>query len=318
MIDNEKKNIVIIAHHTDVHAKAVAREIALIGNNSIIIDTSEFPQFLSLSNKFSNDKHSCLLKISEGLEIDFHKVHSIWWRRPQKYTIDENTKHPSVRNFVYTECIQAFKGTMISLNSRIKFLNPIVNGEEASFKLYQLSLAKDIGLKIPNTIITNNPQEALKFIDENNNDCIYKPFNGVNFGPWETRPLKAIDVEEIDKIKECPFILQQHIHGDFDVRVTIVGEEIFTAKLLFKEGKHPVDSRSDIVPVMDHTLDDRTTKQLLLLMKKLGLFYGAIDLRYSNDNGYTFFEINPEGQYLWIEIETGLPISKSIANFLSK
>jgi hypothetical protein len=52
---------------------------------------------------------------------------------------------------------------------------------------------------------------------------------------------------------------------------------------------------------------------LLQLTSHFGLTYGAIDLRYSADDGFTFFEINPDGQYLWIEIETGLPISDAIA-----
>lgn len=316
MTNKAQKCILIIAHETDVHARAVAREVELIGHTSIIFDTAEFPKLAQLSNRFSDGKScACIIK-SNGTKIDLNEIHSVWWRRPQRYVLNSQSKHPSVKRFMYDECVQAFKGTMISLHPTVKFLNPIIKGEEASFKLHQLRLAKELGFNIPNTIVTNSVEEAMQFISNNSNDCIYKPFNGVDFGPWETRPLYKEDITELHKIEYCPFILQQHIHGDFDVRVTIVGNEIFSAKLLYKQGQHPVDSRSDTVPVYEHHLGNDIKTKLLTLVQRLGLFYGAVDLRYSDSLGYTFFEINPEGQYLWIEIETGFPISNSIAKFL--
>jgi hypothetical protein len=52
------------------------------------------------------------------------------------------------------------------------------------------------------------------------------------------------------------------------------------------------------------------------MMDRLGLVYGTADLRYNADLGYVFFELNPEGQYLWTEIEAGLPISRAIATYM--
>ena len=52
------------------------------------------------------------------------------------------------------------------------------------------------------------------------------------------------------------------------------------------------------------------------LVEKLGLCYGAIDMVLTPDGRYVFLEINPNGQYLWIELATGLPISDAICSLL--
>ena len=52
------------------------------------------------------------------------------------------------------------------------------------------------------------------------------------------------------------------------------------------------------------------------MVERLGLCYGAIDMILTPDGRYVFIEINPNGQYLWIEQETGLPISAAICDLL--
>jgi len=52
-------------------------------------------------------------------------------------------------------------------------------------------------------------------------------------------------------------------------------------------------------------------------MRRLGLEYGAIDLRLTPEGQYVFLEINPAGQFLWIELATGQKIADAIAGHLS-
>ena len=53
------------------------------------------------------------------------------------------------------------------------------------------------------------------------------------------------------------------------------------------------------------------------LLKELNLQFGAIDMIKTPDGSYIFLEINPNGQWAWIETQTGLQISDAIINFLS-
>jgi hypothetical protein len=144
-----------------------------------------------------------------------------------------------------------------------------------------------------------------------------KSFTGCDFGLFETRLLTEGDMRDIWRVSHCPTIFQEHIEGEYDLRITVVGTEIFAARLLFKEGRHPVDSRVDRVPVKATTLPIELNQKILSLVGYLGLTYAAIDMRLGTDGSYTFFESNPEGQFLWIEIETGLPISDALASVLT-
>lgn len=48
-----------------------------------------------------------------------------------------------------------------------------------------------------------------------------------------------------------------------------------------------------------------------------GLRFAAIDLARRTDGGYTFFELNPNGQWAWVEQMTGLPLRAALANELN-
>lgn len=49
-------------------------------------------------------------------------------------------------------------------------------------------------------------------------------------------------------------------------------------------------------------------------MRRLGLVFGVVDLRISSQDGHIYFlEVNPQGQFLYLEVKTGLPIIRSLA-----
>jgi glutathione synthase/RimK-type ligase-like ATP-grasp enzyme len=52
------------------------------------------------------------------------------------------------------------------------------------------------------------------------------------------------------------------------------------------------------------------------LVEQLELSYGAIDMVLTPEGRYVFLEINPNGQYLWIEEQTGMPISAALCDLL--
>ena len=59
------------------------------------------------------------------------------------------------------------------------------------------------------------------------------------------------------------------------------------------------------------------SEQCLSLLDHLGLAYGALDFVLGNDNQYTFLEVNPNGEWLWLEDKLDYPISDEIADWLT-
>ena len=64
-------------------------------------------------------------------------------------------------------------------------------------------------------------------------------------------------------------------------------------------------------------MPDEIKKACVDLTKYYGLEFGAIDLVLTPEGNYVFLEINPNGQWAWIEVLTRLPISDAIANLLA-
>ena len=109
----------------------------------------------------------------------------------------------------------------------------------------------------------------------------------------------------------------------YELRVTVVGEDVFAAKILSQdlpEDKGKIDWRQGY----DHGLSfsacilpDNISNKCIMLVHALGLNFGCIDLIVKPNGEYVFLECNPNGQWLWLELATGMKISYSIANFLS-
>jgi glutathione synthase/RimK-type ligase-like ATP-grasp enzyme len=103
------------------------------------------------------------------------------------------------------------------------------------------------------------------------------------------------------------------------LRVTVVGDDIFPAAVYSQESSYPVDFRMDMTKtrVEPHTLPVETVDKLRALMRKLGIVYGAIDMRLTPEGQYVFLEVNPAGQWLFIESRSGQRITESVARLLS-
>ena len=116
-----------------------------------------------------------------------------------------------------------------------------------------------------------------------------------------------------------PVMLQEEIEGPHDLRVTIVGGEALAARVSPRAGATgAVDSRLDLSAHYEPCeLPADTRGALFSLMERLGLVYGAIDLKVTAEGEHVFLEVNPQGQYLYLEILTGLPITAAVAGYLA-
>ena len=121
----------------------------------------------------------------------------------------------------------------------------------------------------------------------------------------------------LDRLHRCPAIFQKYVDGEYDIWAVVVGDEVFAARIDHDRLTDTIDTRFVDTTVSACSLPPDLTRRLVQLVQAFGLVYSSIDLRYSKTDGYTFFESNPDGQYLWLGIETELPISQAIARRLT-
>jgi glutathione synthase/RimK-type ligase-like ATP-grasp enzyme len=127
-------------------------------------------------------------------------------------------------------------------------------------------------------------------------------------------------LDEIESARLSPTIYQALIPKRYDVRVTIVGEQVFAAAIDSQsDPAAALDWRLTDNPALPHhtiTLPDRLVRQLRHLMDSLGLTFGAIDLIQTPDGEFVFLEVNPSGQWLWLDSMLNLGISEAVATWL--
>ncbi len=201
-----------------------------------------------------------------------------------------------------------------------------LNIQQAESKVYQLSVAKALGLRIPNTIISNDAQEVRDFYKSTPQGIVAKPLRlgYFDYGDRQTsvytNQVNWPDLADDISIKVAPVIYQELIQKQYDIRVTVVGDQVFAAAIDSQINPTAMidwrKSDADNLPHHRHKLPPEIEQACINLLVKLGLQYGAIDFALTPDDEYVFLEINPNGQWAWIEDKLQLPISEAIATWL--
>ena len=219
------------------------------------------------------------------------------------------------RRFAYSEAATALDGLYQSLDAF--WINDPRKDAAANHKPWQLAIAQQIGLAIPPTLMTNDPEEARDFWMRHNNNVIYKMFRALPEAWRETRRLKPEDAALADTVRLTPIIFQPFVEAVADIRATVIGNEVYAASADSREGDYPTDFRFNLnLRWEKHRLPSAIEDKLRSLMAVMGLEYGAIDLRLTPEGEYVFLEINPAGQFLWVELATQQKIAAALAEHL--
>lgn len=239
-------------------------------------------------------------------------------------------------NFVSDENIKLNKNEKLSIEQWNGFNNNFVyalddsfwishplNIQKASRKFIQLKYAQKIGFKTPLSIISNDLQKVKEkfnrkvtcfktleqtfWVDDEKSEGIYT--NKIN-----------INSLSFDETKSIPVIWQEYIEKHFEVRVTVVGNQIFACKIESQSSEiSNIDwRRYDFKNVPHYIIEipSLIKKQIFEMMSMFSLNFAAFDFIVDKNEEYIFLEINPVGQWLWIEELTGLKITDEICNLL--
>jgi glutathione synthase/RimK-type ligase-like ATP-grasp enzyme len=303
--------ILIIAPHDDIHALSVAADIESARAEAVILDMDEFGTGALLSHSIGRGE-SGNITTKAGRRIGLEEISSIWVRRVGRPRPGPEVRDPDDRGFVLREWNAAIDGVLASAG--IELVSPVW-AQNAAVKPLQLALARRAGLRVPDTLISNHREAVERFVDEHRGRVVHKVLTVAKEGIAETRAWREGDRDALPDLAYAPTIFQEHIDAAYDVRVTVIGSDIFTMRIAVAPGT--VDSRIDFDAECEPiSLPCDIGDRLLRLMKDLNLVFGAIDLRVTPEGEFVFFEINPHGQFLFVEISTGLPLSAALARYL--
>lgn len=321
------QKILIITHSEDNASIAtVSAFIEETGAEVIRFNVNEYPTKYRLSSLFENGKWTTALDTGTTL-WSLHDVTAVWYRRSHHLakgldTILDHTFLPSAQK----EIRRTFFGMLESMPcfqiDRFSTYRRLDSKEE------QMKIASSIGLLVPDTCITNDPEAAKRFVRKHPDGVIAKMQssfaiyqNGMEHVVF-TNIVSEQDLENIDTLQYCPMQFQEKLEKSCELRVTIVGDAVFTYAIDSGKTLHArVDWRREGNTLLNewkpYKLPRDVRKKLLRLMDIYHINYGAIDIIVTPEQEYYFLEINAAGEYLWLDRLAQGAISRHLAEVLT-
>jgi hypothetical protein len=314
--------ILVLSSREDHHATAVMKRLRARGAEAVRLDLARIPSRAGVELRF--DPEPRIVVRDRRRAIDLARCTAAWWRRAGEVALPPAVRDPEHRRFGEQQWRAALSGAWSAVP--IFWVNDPVREAVALRKVFQLAVAREVGLAIPRTLVTNDPRRSRAFVrscgrGERGWNAITKVVQPGPEAARETRRISDADYAALIALRHILFFIQEYVDG-VDLRVTIVGREIFAAELDARKTSFPDDGRMDWSHggslLRRARLPAPVRRGLLALMDRLGLEFGAIDLRRTDAGEHVFLEVNPAGQWLFVEAATGLPITDAVAELLAR
>lgn len=313
--------VLIVTRQDDVSADRVEDTIIKRGGRPYRVDTADFPQRLQLGVELADSGwRGGLVSCSAG-RVSFDDLVSVYVRRPRPFQFSSSLT-PAERRHAGHEARYGLGGVLMSLT--VRWCNHPGKSADAAYKPTQLAAFWDCGLKVPRTLITNRVDDVLCFV-ERVDQVVCKSIVSEVVHTTDgsqvvyTHLLTDDDLADLRGVHHTAHLFQEYVPKAFEVRLTVVGNEFFTAKIdTSSAASTQVDWRRDygshVYEVIDTPAEIRSA--VTAYLTGAGLAYGAFDFVVTPDHEWVALECNPEGQWGWIEENTGLPIADAIARYL--
>lgn len=311
--------VLVLAGRFDPTADLVVEELNRRAVPVFRIDLADFPLRLALAAGLGEEGWRGTLR-SDRRVLNLEAVCSVYYRRPARPRFPESMS-PEARRVAEREARRGFGGLLTALPCR--WLPPPGKAADAEYKPLQLRIAVDVGLRVPKTLITNDPHEAQKFAETVQNPIVHKPFShvrGLIDGQTAAMYTTIVHTEHLQRpdIATTAHLFQEWVPKSHEVRMTVVDGRIFAAEIHTESEAGHLDWRSDYASHHYAVCTPPATvgAQVNRMLQYLGLPYGAFDFVVTPDGDWYFLEVNPSGQFGFVEQATGLPITAAIADYL--
>jgi hypothetical protein len=316
--------IVVVTNKQDRTADFLIIELQKRKVDYIRFNTEDYPQEVQVVWKIIGSELLGYFNFPKA-RVHFKDIKSIWYRRPVPAIPSPEIVDPANREFVQAESRSSLDGIWRCLNCF--WVSHPDNLRKSEFKLYQLKIAKEIGFSIWPTLLTNIPTEARSFYEDQDCKVIYKPLRRGRIFRDESVSLiysNLVDTSQAQMfhmIAYAPSLFQKYVPKLVEIRVTVIGSKVFAVEIHSQDhvtSRHDW-RRGDTTQIRHsiHSLPGEVESMCTDLVNKLGLTFGAIDLILTPEHDYVFLEINPNGQWAWIQqMCPDIPLRETLAKLL--
>lgn len=305
------KRVLILSVSGDVHADMVAEKMLQRGGRPFRLNLDEFPRdYAVLCEFFKNRWERSLTYIPSSDIIAADEIGAVWLRKSSDFAFSGVDMEESEQKFASNETEHFLHSFLLSLDCF--WMSHPVALRSSQWKGEQLFRASKMGFLIPASIISNKPCAIRDFRTKIEDNIVYKAMSSSHLDTNEngiaTNVSTTLITEEhmahIDLVREVPCCFQKYVRKAYELRVTVIGEKLFAAKI------HSQDDERTQIDFRDFTAEIRY--EAIKLPKSIERFchnfvrsynlnYGAIDLIVTPNGDYVFLENNPGGQFLFVE-----------------
>jgi hypothetical protein len=304
-------SVLCISEAIDIHANALKWALGEMGVQLDILSTDEFPARFQTSVRLIPNGSFPSVNITE---LSDHKTFtSVWNRRPNRPKNLLPGLAPEDQAMALYEAHLFIESVKPILATSAVWINSFESRRLSESKLLQLQIAARCGLKIPDTLMSNDYSTIRDFLKEHQGEVIYKASHQA---AWRressqtdyriyTSKITPEDIEPPLSVINCPGTYQRLIPKQSELRITFFGATFFAMRIYSQQtamGK--LDWRSDVAReaiTESVTLSETLVEQLREIVTTLGLLHGSVDIIEGIDGQLYFLEVNEMGQFLWLE-----------------
>jgi len=328
--------ILIITNKGDIHCNPVIKHLQKNGDSYFRLNTESLLTDYLFSFTYKDQSANLLIENKRnGKILTSNEVISVWERRPNSPVLPK-ISNKKIESVVEDETNELAKWIR-HFFSDCRSIGSSVWDRPNESKLRQMKMAiktiNELGskIKLPHTLITNSKKNINHFAEK---EMVLKPISADGLMlddkleiPFTSRKVSYENLNVItqEDLELCPSFMQEYVEKNYELRITAIGKKILCCKI--DSQKLPKgNGREDWREGYEHGLSeveewvdcpDEIQAFISLYMQKMNLNFGCFDFIYAKNNSFYFLECNPNGQWMWLEEDLGIPISESIANFLS-
>jgi MvdC family ATP-grasp ribosomal peptide maturase len=319
--------VLLLTHSGDFYTvDLVSHALARRGVRPIRFNTDLFPSIVKLSARVG-DERAAQLYTEAGEQISAAEVHAVWARKLWSPRLAEDLDE-RYRSMCVAESAAALEGFLDALHNA-RWINNLQRQRAAENKQRQLRLAQRAGLRVPRTLVTNDPAAARQFFAETEGQTVAKLLRPLNVSmdadaqPFVyTSRVREEDLAGAEALRHSPMVFQELIPKERELRVAWVAGKTFVGALdASGTSRGQTDWRRaapDECRWEQARLPAEVANSVQALMSELGLVFGAVDLIVTPAGEHVFLEVNPSGEWGMLERDLGLPIAEAIAEALLK
>jgi hypothetical protein len=313
-VSSTARNVAIVTHQGDLHALVVCDQLRRAGDDCVVIASDGLAGSSGVSWYLDDRADSAVCLDIDGREVAIGQLDLVWWRRmPRGASPDNNGHAPDAVEIFTSRNVRASLLGMFLTDFRGVWLDHPQAIARADNKLVQLRVASAAGFRVPRTLLSQDPDRIRSFAASLDAPMIIKTVAGMLGVPSLTGKVTPEQLKNDGPLKACPAIYQELIPGRKHLRVHCFGNEVQSALIESEllDWRHPM-----AVDVEPFTLPQRQKDQLLAILSEFDLKMGIFDLKLTDGGEPVWLELNPQGQFLFIEALGGGNLVEPFVRFL--